>query len=60
MKRIESISFGKIVQIRENLIKLNSEGKKVFRLESGDPSFNVAPHIITAIQTPNQTPKRII
>ena len=51
MKRIESISFGKIVQIREHLIKLQSLGKKVYRLESGDPSFNVAPNILTAIET---------
>ncbi len=50
MNKLDSISFGKIVQIREQLIKLQSTGKKVYRLESGDPSFDVAPHILDAME----------
>lgn len=50
MKRIESISFGKIVQIREQLLKLQASGKKVYRLESGDPSFSIAPNIMEAME----------
>ncbi len=49
MNRLDSISFGKIVQIREQLLKLQATGKKVYRLESGDPSFSIAPHIAEAI-----------
>ncbi|WP_186645698.1 pyridoxal phosphate-dependent aminotransferase [Fluviispira vulneris] len=49
MNRLDSISFGKIVQIREHLLKLQAGGKKVYRLESGDPSFSIAPHITEAI-----------
>jgi aspartate aminotransferase len=50
VNKLDSISFGKIVQIREHLIKLNLEGKKVYRLESGDPSFAVSPNILNAIK----------
>jgi aspartate aminotransferase len=50
MNRLDSISFGKIVQIRERLLKLQASGKKVYRLESGDPSFSIAPHITEAIE----------
>lgn len=49
MKRLDQISFGRIVQIREHLIGMQRNGKKVFRLESGDPSFDVAPHILEAM-----------
>lgn len=47
---LDKISFGKIVQIREHLLKLQSNGKKVYRLESGDPSFSIASNISEAIQ----------
>ncbi|MEO8620431.1 MAG: aminotransferase class I/II-fold pyridoxal phosphate-dependent enzyme [bacterium] len=46
---LDLISLGKIVQIREQLIKSQAQGKRVFRLESGDPSFSVAPHILEAV-----------
>ena len=39
---LDQISLGKIVQIRERLLKQQAAGGKVFRLESGDPSFAVA------------------
>lgn len=44
------VSLGKIVTIREALMKSASEGKKVFRLESGDPSFDIHPKIETALK----------
>ena len=50
MSHIDEISFGKIVQIREQLLSQQAAGKKVYRLESGDPSFNIAPHISDAIK----------
>jgi aspartate aminotransferase len=50
MSYIDSISFGKIVQIREQLLTQQALGRKVYRLESGDPSFQIASHISEAIQ----------
>ncbi len=47
--KLDEISFGKIVQIREGLLKAQAQGKRVVRFESGDPSFAVAPHILEAI-----------
>jgi aspartate aminotransferase len=47
--RLDRVSFGKIVQIREELLKAQAAGAKVIRFESGDPSFAVAPHILEAI-----------
>lgn len=46
---LDQISLGKIVLIREQLLKSQAEGKRVFRLESGDPSFSVAPHVLAAV-----------
>ena len=46
---LDQISLGKIVQIRESLLKSQAEGTPVYRLESGDPSFAVAPHVLDAI-----------
>lgn len=46
---IDTISLGKIVQIREQLFKAQAAGKKVFRFESGDPNFSLAPHIEEAL-----------
>jgi aspartate aminotransferase len=47
--RVDQISFGKIVQIRERLLAAAAAGKKVYRFESGDPSFSIAPHVERAI-----------
>ncbi|MBI4405926.1 MAG: aminotransferase class I/II-fold pyridoxal phosphate-dependent enzyme [Deltaproteobacteria bacterium] len=47
---LDTISFGKIVQIRDQLLKAQALGKKVYRLESGDPSFSIAPHVLNAIR----------
>ena len=47
--RLDDISFGKIVQIREVLLRAQAKGARVVRFESGDPSFSVAPHVLDAI-----------
>jgi len=46
---VDSIELGGIVTLRDRLIELQGQGRKVFRLESGDPSFDVPPHVIEAI-----------
>ncbi|MGC9138376.1 MAG: pyridoxal phosphate-dependent aminotransferase [Thermoplasmata archaeon] len=46
---VDRISFGAIVQIRDELLKLQREGKKVYRMESGDPSFPIPAHVREAI-----------
>lgn len=46
---LDAISLGKIVQIRERLLKAQSDGMRVFRFESGDPSFSVAAPVLDAI-----------
>lgn len=47
--RLDSVSLGKIVQIRETLLRAQAKGARVIRFESGDPSFSVAPHVLQAI-----------
>lgn len=49
MHALDKISLGKIVQIREVLLKAQAAGKKVFRLESGDPNFDISTEVETAI-----------
>ncbi|HXT15363.1 MAG TPA: aminotransferase class I/II-fold pyridoxal phosphate-dependent enzyme [Gemmatimonadaceae bacterium] len=49
--RLDTVSFGKIVQIREELLKAQAAGARVVRFESGDPSFAVAPHILDAMSS---------
>src|SRR5258705_1974893 len=46
---LDLLSLGKIVQIRERLLAAQAGGSRVFRFESGDPSFTPAPHVIEAI-----------
>jgi aspartate aminotransferase len=46
---IDTLSLGKIVQIRERLFEVAAQGRKVYRLESGDPSFTPPAHVIDAI-----------
>ncbi|MDD4972982.1 MAG: pyridoxal phosphate-dependent aminotransferase [Bacteriovorax sp.] len=45
MNRLDQISLGKIVVIREKLLKAQRDGKKIYRFESGDPSFPIYPAI---------------
>ncbi len=46
---LDAISLGKIVLIREQLLRAQATGMRVFRFESGDPSFSVAPPVLDAI-----------
>jgi aspartate aminotransferase len=46
---IDGIELGGIVTVRDRLIAQQAEGKTVYRLESGDPSFSVPPHVVEAI-----------
>jgi aspartate aminotransferase len=47
---LDSISFGAIVAVRDRLLAQQAAGRKLYRLESGDPSFDVPPHVRAAIQ----------
>lgn len=46
---LDAISLGKIVQIREQLLKAQAGGTRVYRFESGDPSFAVAQTVLDAV-----------
>ncbi len=50
MNSLDLISLGKIVTIREQLMKAQKEGMTVYRLESGDPSFKIHPRVQKAIE----------
>ena len=47
--QLDQLSLGKIVQIRERLLVAQAAGKRVYRFESGDPSFAPPPHVIDAL-----------
>ncbi|CAC11898.1 aspartate transaminase related protein [Thermoplasma acidophilum] len=47
---VDDISFGAIVKIRDQLLEMQRAGKKVYRLESGDPSFPIPEHVRLAIE----------
>ncbi len=47
---VDAIKFGGIVTVRDQLLHLQSTGRKVMRLESGDPSFSIPEHIRDAIE----------
>lgn len=47
--RLDAISLGKIVQIREILLRTQAKGARVIRFESGDPSFSVPSHVLQAV-----------
>jgi aspartate aminotransferase len=38
---VDQVSLGAIVQVRDRLLEQQARGRKVLRLESGDPSFNI-------------------
>ena len=50
MNSLDLVSLGKIVTIREQLMKAQKEGMTVYRLESGDPSFKIHPRVKSAIE----------
>lgn len=47
---VDAIALGGIVTVRDRLIEQQGHGKQVFRLESGDPSFAVPPHVVAALE----------
>lgn len=47
---VDSIALGGIVTVRDQLLEQQARGRKVYRLESGDPSFAVPDHILAAIK----------
>src|ERR1051326_8440879 len=46
---LDQVSLGKIVQIRARLLVAQAAGKRVYRFESGDPSFAPPAHVLDAI-----------
>lgn len=46
---LDTISFGAIVTVRDRLLAQQAAGRRIYRLESGDPSFPVPPHVREAI-----------
>ena len=47
---VDSVSLGAIVQVRDRLLDQQAKGRKVLRLESGDPSFDIPPHVREAME----------
>jgi aspartate/methionine/tyrosine aminotransferase len=47
---VDSIPLGGIVTVRDRLLARQAAGHKVYRLESGDPSFSIPDHVRRAIQ----------
>ncbi len=48
---VDQVSFGAIVAVRDRLLDLQAGGRTIYRLESGDPSFDVPPHVREAMIT---------
>jgi aspartate aminotransferase len=47
---VDQISQGAIVLVRDRLLEQQAAGRKVLRLESGDPSFDVPAHVREAME----------
>ncbi len=47
---VDSVSLGAIVQVRDRLLEQQARGRKVLRLESGDPSFDIPVHVREAME----------
>ena len=47
---VDQVSLGAIVQVRDRLLDQQARGRKVLRLESGDPSFNIPVHAREAME----------
>ena len=47
---VDQVSLGAIVQVRDRLLDQQARGRKVLRLESGDPSFNIPIHAREAME----------
>ena len=47
---VDEVSFGAIVKIRDQLLEMQRQGSKVYRLESGDPSFSLDEHLVRGME----------
>jgi len=47
---VDQVSLGAIVQVRDRLLEQQARGRPVLRLESGDPSFDIPPHVREAME----------
>jgi aspartate aminotransferase len=47
---VDQVSLGAIVQVRDRLLEQQAQGRKVLRLESGDPSFDIPGHVREAME----------
>lgn len=47
---VDQVSLGAIVQVRDRLLEQQAQGRKVLRLESGDPSFDIPPQAREAME----------
>src|SRR5574341_1055632 len=47
---VDQVSLGAIVQVRDRLLGQQARGRKVLRLESGDPSFDIPPQAREAME----------
>lgn len=47
---VDTIALGGIVTVRDRLLRLQADGRQVYRLESGDPSFSIPDHVREAIK----------
>ena len=47
---VDQVSLGAIVQVRDRLLEQQARGRKVLRLESGDPSFDIPVHVRKAME----------
>lgn len=47
---VDQVSLGAIVQVRDRLLEQQARGRKVLRLESGDPSFDIPVHAREAME----------
>ena len=47
---VDQVSLGAIVQVRDRLLEQQARGRKVLRLESGDPSFDIPAHVREAME----------
>lgn len=47
---VDQVSLGAIVQVRDRLLNQQAQGRKVLRLESGDPSFDIPVHVREAME----------
>lgn len=47
---VDSIPPSGIATVRDRLLEQQARGRKIYRLESGDPSFSIPPHVREAIK----------